>query len=205
MPPGHITFVDGTVPIDDNLNAVSDNAVSIIDNSIWPTSPIEGQTVRNIDDGRVYTFDGTDWNLRGWYNAGGAIGFYARRTSSQNVINATPTVVGYDLSSSDPDGFITSLSTGTVVIPTGLGGLYMSTVRLWLSTYPGAFASYVEIVVDTTTYYRQEIDQFADRMVLTMCRPLAEGTPLHVGIYQTSGSTIAIDNARWDTWWVGPA
>lgn len=59
---------------------------------------------------------------------GGDVGCRLRRVANQSVNNITVASISWDTEDQDTDGFIT-VTSATVTIPTGLGGLYGITFR----------------------------------------------------------------------------
>lgn len=91
------------------------------------TAPTEGMLVSVTGEDRLYAYTGAVWARVGNYTAAGRTGFALRRAANQSIPNAVNTSIIWDTEDIDSDGFIT-VPTNGIVIPAGLGGLYLGSL-----------------------------------------------------------------------------
>jgi len=106
-------------------NAVRDATVQVTTSSARPSSPAEGMVIYETDTNRFMVWDGTAWVRFSWSKTSSRTGCSVRKTTNSGAMTSGSSYsTSFDTEDYDSDGFIT-VSSGTITIPTGLGGLYM--------------------------------------------------------------------------------
>lgn len=98
--------------------------VLVVTSSTRPTgtSLYEGRVIYESDTDRLWSYDGTSWNLIGGRNVTARV----RNSAVQSVSSGSSTQLLWDTEDLDDDALhSTSVNTGRLTIPSGLGGTYM--------------------------------------------------------------------------------
>lgn len=93
-----------------------------------PSAATEGLFIYETDTNRLLVWDGAAWVRMGNTGVGGRTGCRLRRNAVQSVPSGVTTSITWDTEDQDTDGFIT-VSSDTVTIPAGLGGIYAITLH----------------------------------------------------------------------------
>ena len=133
--------------------------------------------------------DGSTARLLSPVRAGGSWS----RTSGQSVGSGSQTTITWTTEGLDTHGFLTPTS-GTVTIPTGMGGLYAITVALDAAAALGG-RCYAQITAAGRIYRTPFTSPGEDLVSVSATVPLASGDTISVAMYHASGSTIAFKGA----------
>ena len=128
--------------------------------------------------------DGSTARLLSPVRAGGSWS----RTSGQSVGSGSQTTITWTTEAVDTHGFLTPTS-GTVTIPTGMGGLYAITVALDAAAALGG-RCYAQITAAGRIYRTPFTSPGEDRVSVSATVPLASGDTISVAVFHASGSTI---------------
>jgi hypothetical protein len=118
-------------------------------------------------------------------------GVRVRRAAVQSIASGSPTAISWDTEDEDLGGFITVTST-TVTIPTGLGGIYAITFRAVGTTLTGR--GFVEIqptsaITGMPTEFRNFMDTSnEDRAEVAISIPLLAGDSFVCNVIHGSGA-----------------
>lgn len=80
------------------------------------------------------------------------VGSKFRRAAAQAVINGSVTNLIFDTADEDADGFIATLPSVNIVVPTGLAGRYMITATVFFASGVGASRTFVQIAGPSQSY-----------------------------------------------------
>jgi hypothetical protein len=131
---------------------------------------------------------------------GGDVGCRLRRVANQSINNITDTAISWDTEDQDTDGFI-AVTSATITIPTGLGGLYA------ITAFAAAAANlagrcYIDIVPTTTitgtpANLRVTIPTVASdsRYLNALTIPLNAADTFQVHVFHTIGA--ATNHTAW--------
>ena len=150
-----------------------------------PASPAEGQTVAESDTDRITGFDGTAWQRLAHWSATGRTGTRLRRVANQSIPNSTLTNVSWDTEDADSDGLI-SVSSDTITVPSGLGGLWIvrATILLSGSSGDGSLSIQVNAVNHTTTIRN------TSNATATWFGVIGDAQTIKVPVFQASGGAL---------------
>jgi hypothetical protein len=148
---------------------------------------------------RVYTWDGSTWQLQSWW-AGGS-GGATRPGVELSLAGPISNVTNTDLTSwtevRDPDGWYPGAGT-TLTVPAGMGGLYAVTFSGIWSTIPGTSSGGSLVVNGTGVAGCASSPQYT--FAATYVAPLAAGATIRAQVYQNSGGnctcTMRLNVAR---------
>lgn len=101
-------------------------------------SPAEPMEVAITGEDRGYVYNGSAWvRNSNWWSTSGRTGTRLRRAANQSMTSGGFTAISWDTEDADADGFIT-VTSSTITIPTGLGGIYSLIARVdWGATPTG--------------------------------------------------------------------
>ncbi len=100
------------------------------------SSPVEGMVSAITDDNRLEVYDGSAYQRFAHYASGGRTGGTWTRASNLSIASGGDGAqITYTAETSDSDGFLTPTS-GTITIPSGLGGLYMFNIYFTWASAP---------------------------------------------------------------------
>jgi hypothetical protein len=109
------------------------------------------------------------------------------------VGSGSQTTITWTTEGLDTHGFLTPTS-GTVTIPTGMGGLYAITAQLDAAAPLGG-RCYAQITAAGRIYRTPFTSPGEDLAAVAVTLPLASGDTISVAMYHASGSTIAFTGA----------
>lgn len=115
------------------------------------------------------------------------------RTSGQSVGSGSQTTITWTTEAVDTHGYLTPTS-GTVTIPTGMGGLYAISVALDAGAALGG-RCYAQITAAGQIFRGPFTSPGEDRVAVAVTVPLAAGDTVSVAMYHASGSTISFTGA----------
>jgi hypothetical protein len=124
----------------------------------------------------------------------GRVGCTLRRAANQSIPNAAATAISWDTEDEDTHGFA-AVTTSTVTIPAGLGGIYVVTAHV---ICPGiATTSGPAVIIDPTTSltgvpadYLMPLDGTRDRGTITAVIPLEAGDTFNVQVFHATGAAV---------------
>jgi len=131
---------------------------------------------------------------------GGDVGCRLRRVANQSINNITETAISWDTEDQDTDGFI-AVTSATITIPTGLGGLYAITFQAAASANLNG-RSFVDLTPTSTitgmpTEFRQVIfhENNDSRYFMSATIPLNAADSFVMRVFQTNG--VALNFTAW--------
>jgi hypothetical protein len=183
MAGGYNTVVAGTTITAATHNEyVRDQVVSQFATTAARTSavasPVEGMASTIAGDDRFEVYDGSAYQRVAHYASAGRTGGTWTRATNQSINNVTVTTVTFTTEGFDSDGFLTPTS-GTVTIPTGLGGIYA-----W--EFTGTWSS-------TPTTYQQANQAAHGASGIAV---MAAGDTFVIQDYQASGGALNLNPAK---------
>jgi len=104
-------------------NSVRSATVQVTTSGARPSPASEGMLIYETDTDRFMVYDATGWVRVGSSTTSGRTGCTIRKTGNTSVGNVANATITWTAEDVDTDGFI-AVSSSTVTIPTGLGGLY---------------------------------------------------------------------------------
>jgi hypothetical protein len=121
------------------------------------------------------------------------VGCRVRRAANQSIATSTATAMSWDTEDEDTDGFIAVTST-TVTIPTGLGGIYAITADLIGTGITGSGAAVLFVPTTTVTGFPTDLitplDTTRDRGALGITVPLLAGDSFVVQAFHATGAAV---------------
>lgn len=127
---------------------------------------------------------------------GGDVGCRIRRAAAQSVNNTTATSISWDTEDQDTDGFIT-VTSATVTIPSGLGGLYAITAHMVCAiSEAGGVRDFISIEVTSSitgmpVNFRNAGEAAAeDMMDISVTIPLNAGDSFVVQVFHSTGAAV---------------
>ena len=146
-------------------------------------------TIVETDTDRMLTYSGSAWVRIGQTSATGRTGCVIGRSSVQSVPDATQTTISWDTEATDTDAFI-SVPSGTVTVPSGLGGLYTVTVQVAFSGGMGALGGLIIIKRNSTTWEFPAGQYVQEWAASTGLLAYNAGDTMEVTVTQTSGGSL---------------
>lgn len=182
-------------------NAVRDQGVQTTTSGARPATPAEGMVIYETDTDRVMVYDGSAWVRVAAGTTSGRTGCTLRRSANQSITTDTKTNISWDAEDVDTDGFISVTST-TITIPAGLGGLYSITANVHSASAFGAAAamyiycagSAVQIVTTGSSSNDNGFPTVSSRNYIGCATvlPLAAADTCVVGFYQNTGVSMNV-------------
>lgn len=173
---------------------------TIGDDNDQPSSgglPFEGEQYVDTTNDRVQHYSGSAWQRTAHYSSTGRTGgTWTRATNLAGGSGGEGTVITFTSETFDSDGFLAPTS-GTVTIPSGLGGLYIAHISYTWASAPASFSTLVDI--NSTRWanigggYTTNFGQG-----LTVLLPVAAGDTVKFSALHQTGSSININPARLD-------
>lgn len=158
------------------------------------TAPTAGMRVVITGEDRIYEYSGSAWVRTNWYGSAGRTQCLLRRAANQAIGSGSLTAISWDTEDSDPDGFI-AVTSSTLTVPAGLGGLYSITVGLTTSGDPGA-AGFGIIDPSSAADIRfslgggNAVGAHNGSAGVTWIGPLAAAETVQISGYQNSGGSL---------------
>lgn len=112
--------------------------------------PFEGQEFVDTTTDRVEMYSGSAWQRLGHYSASGRTGGSWSRATNLSIPNGTETTITFTTEGFDSDSFLAPTS-GSVTIPSGLGGIYAFDIAYTWATVPTGTAGANGVRVGSTT------------------------------------------------------
>lgn len=157
--------------------------------------------IYETDTDRLMVYSGTAWVRIAQGTTAGRTGVTLRRAANQSISTDSKTNISWDTEDVDTDGFI-SVSSTTITIPAGLGGLYSITANVHSASSLGASAamyiycagSAVQIVTTGSSANDNGFPVVSARAYIGLATvlPLAAGDACVVGFYQNTGLSINV-------------
>lgn len=181
-----------------------DQVVSTVLNAGKPAGT-EGQVVAVTDKDRLEIYSGTAWVRGPAWSSSGRTGITISRVANQSIANVTDTTITFDTETTDVDGFI-AVSSDTITVPSGLGGLYAITGTVIWASSPGATSNARLEIGGVTGDYRTSVGAssvaFQAQVVSVGAIPLSATNTVKLRVYQGSGAAINV-TARLEMWRIG--
>lgn len=182
-------------------NAVRDQGVQTTTSGARPATPAKGMVIYETDTDRVMVYDGSAWVRVAAGTTSGRTGCTLRRAANQSISTDTRTNISWDTEDTDTDGFI-SVSSTTITIPAGLGGVYAisstihssSTLTTTAMAYIYAAGSAVQIVTTGSGANDNGFPVISARYYIGCATTLvlAAGDTVVSGFYQNSGVSMNV-------------
>jgi hypothetical protein len=118
--------------LEDRINYAPQRYILACTSTTRPANPRAGDRIYETDTQRELIWNGTSWVRMGGTINTARSGFIIRRNTNQSIASGATNLISFDLEDFDSDGYITVTST-TVTIPAGLGGVYGITARVQAS------------------------------------------------------------------------
>lgn len=194
---GFKVFADGDVLTAAQVNDyLMEQAVIACTSGTRPSSPNEGMVIYETDTDRVLIYDGSAWIRTGWSTSAGRTGCALRRAANQSISTGTSyTNITWDTEDADTDGFI-SVSSTTVTIPSGLGGLYLVRFTVDAGLPTNGSAGKVRIVAGGVTH-SQGYGAYDAGGGLAITVPLAAADTITCGMAQNVGGSANATARLW--------
>ena len=109
-----------------------------------------------------------------------------RRVANQSIANNSVVAIDWDTEDADAFGFIT-VTSGTLTVPAGLGGLYIVTASVFTVTL--AARALTDLVLGGTSF-RVSNGAQERTWANTVTWRLAAGATIVLNVFQLSGSTL---------------
>lgn len=196
-------------------NAIRDTTVQITTSSARPTSPAEGMMIYETDTDRLLIYNGSSWVRFGQSASTGRTGCTVRNTTSTGVGNGALYAPTFNTSDYDSDSFCSTPS-GTITVPTGLGGLYSIAFSIQFAGVSGfPIGAGIKVSTNSTAWgYNGGLQSMGNATPVTSAgvtysggiatiMPLNAGDTLTFTGSQTSGGTISATAARADVYRIG--
>lgn len=118
------------------------------------------------------------------------------RTTDTTINDVTLTTITWETEATDAQGYITVPGT-TLVVPTGYGGLYVSTIKGAYTAAVGARA-FAQVIVNGVTSGRSSFGNNAeDSFSTTALLRLAGADTLVVQLFHSTGAARTLDHVTW--------
>lgn len=167
-------------------------------------SPVEGQKVAVTGEDREYTYSGSAWQRTGNYSSTGRTGCHVGRLGVvQTLATATLSSITFETVVFESDTWHSGSSFNNVVVPTGLGGVYVIDISVaWSAAPTGASAALV--INGTDNAIGQMVGGTAAQInvlndVWSHTAELAAGDTVGLKLFQQSGSNRDV-NCRLKLW-----
>lgn len=182
-------------------NSIRDQGVQTTTSGARPSVPAEGMVIYETDTDRLMVYSGTAWVRIAQGTTSGRTGCRLRRAANQSISTNTKTNISWDTEDVDTDGFI-SVSSTTITIPAGLGGLYSITANVHSADAFGTAAamyiycagSAVQIVTTGSSANDNGFPIVSSRNYIGAATvlPLDAGDTCVVGFYQNTGVSMNV-------------
>jgi len=123
----------------------------------------------------------------------GDVGCQLRRVANQSITNGVATAISWDTEDVDTNGFI-AVTSSTITIPAGLGGLYAITAYLNCAGITGTGGA---IIIDPTSSitgmpadFLTPLDETRDRGSFGIIIPLLAGDTFNVQAFHASAAAV---------------
>ncbi len=190
-------FSDGAALAASSLDNLMAQTTIICTSGTRPATPSEGWHIYETDTNKEYVYNG-GWLRTQNYSASGArIGCKLVRNANQTISDSSATNITWDTETYDPDGFI-AVSSDTLTIPTGLGGLYIASLQVaWTGSPTTAGDSFVTIVMDGKIF-RNTTRSVHIYNCVTAVWPMSSATNITCNVYQqsTGAASLAFTQAN---------
>lgn len=177
----------------------SKQAVIACTSGTRPSSPNDGMTIYETDTDRVLVYNGSTWIRVGWNGTGGRTGGTWTRASNQSINNASLTTITFTAETSDSDGYLAPTS-GTITIPSGLGGIYAYDSRWTWASSPGT-SGWAILINGTVRKYNQAVANTTQGCDGTVA--LAAADTFGIQVIQNSGGALNLNPASIDFYRLG--
>ena len=185
-------LADGSVLTSANYDTyLRQQVVAQVTSGTRPTA-VEGRLIAETDTDRIVCHDGTNWVRIVGFTASGRNGCTLARVATQTINTGTWTAVSFDTETSDTDGFI-AVTSDTITIPTGLGGVYIMTGSVGWSGTPGTNSA-IEFYINGGTSWRFPIGAGSQNTVTacTLTLALSAADTVQFRVYQDGAATRTI-------------
>lgn len=184
-------FSDGAALAASSLDNLMAQTTIICTSGTRPSTPSEGWHIYETDTNREYVYNGGWQRNQNYSDPSGRTGCKLVRNSNQTITDSTATNIQWDTETYDPDGFI-AVTSDTVTIPTGLGGLYIASLQVqWVSSPTTAGDSFVEIVMDGKRFINTTRSVHIYNCVCAVW-PLSAATNVTCAVYQQSAGAASL-------------
>ena len=191
-------LADGSVLTSANYDTyLRQQVVAQVTSGTRPTG-VEGRIITETDTDRIVCYDGSSWVRIGGYTSTGRTGVsLARFFTTQTINQNTWTAISWDVETVDTDGFI-AVTSDTITIPSGLGGVYMATASVSYNLTPGTDAA-IEFYVNGASNGRFAVGNGSQ---MTSCGAtavlvVAAADTVQVRVYQSAAATRTLAGSLW--------
>ncbi len=191
-------FSDGAALAASSLDNLMAQTTIICTSGTRPSTPSEGWHIYETDTNREYVYNGGWQRLAGMHSTGGArTGCKLVRNANQTITDSSATNITWDTETYDSDGYI-AVSSDTITVPTGLGGLYIASLQVaWTGSPTTAGDSFVTIVMDGKVFRNTTRSVHIYNSVCAVW-PLSAATNVTCNVYQqsTGAASLAFTQAN---------
>lgn len=182
----------------------ANSTIFICTSGTRPTSTTQGQIIYEIDTERGLIHNGSGWERLFHSAADGRTGCQMRRSAAQTISNNTSTAVGWDVEDFDSDGFA-STGSGTVTIPTGLGGLYaINCYHQWGSALTTSGRQFILTAGSQSRSYVADGAVGSTEQSVQATIRLEAGDSFDYRVHQQSGGNLNVTAAKLELWRLMP-
>lgn len=158
------------------------------------TVKAEGMVCYLLDTKRYEAYIGTVWVRIGWTASIGRTGCTVSRIANQAISASTTTAISWDTENADTDGFI-AVTSSTVTIPAGLGGLYSMTARVvWASAPTSGAAAFT---FGGIVHSMPTANQIGNTSAYNLTLPLSAADTIQFSVRHEGGAPINATAAMW--------
>jgi hypothetical protein len=192
-----LDFTAGNILLATELDELARQSTSNVTAASKPSATAEGETIAVTDNDRLNHWDGAAWQRGTNWASGGRTWV----TKTENGAGATSLGTGSVgeiawTGGTDPDSFYTGGgSPYTFTVPSGLGGIYIMTVRIrWAGAWTTNPEDRLRITLGGSTIFDYHQGGFGANYIATLMYPIAAATTVSIQLEQNSGSSQTISS-----------
>lgn len=160
-----------------------------------PAAATEGRMFADTTNDRMLIDTGSAFVRGAAWSSAGRTGLSISRVANQSIGTASDTAISFDTEAVDSDGFIT-VTSDTITIPSGLGGIYAITATVAWASSPGATSNARIEIGGVTGDYRTTVQDssvgFQNQLVGVPGIALSPTNTVKLRVYQATGSSINV-------------
>lgn len=172
---------------------VRQQVVAQVTSGTRPTG-VEGRLITETDTDRLLAYSGSTWVRVGNYSSSGRTGFFVSRVATQSIAGGatTYTAISWDTELTDTDGFI-AVTSDTITIPSGLGGVYALTGTVGWASAPGTNSSIEIYNVTNGNIFRQAVGGASQMTSCTVAVTIALAAADQIQLRVSHGGGSAVN------------
>ena len=173
---------------------VRQQVVAQVTSGTRPTG-VEGRLITESDTDRLLAYSGSEWVRLNNYSSSGRTGFSLARNAVQSISGGATifTAISWDTELTDTDGFI-AVTSDTITIPAGLGGIYALTGTVNWASAPGTNSSVEIYNVTNGNIFRQAVGGASQmtNCTVTVTIALAASDQIQLRVSHGGGSAVNV-------------